>query len=78
LTTTDGVSGDRSDEDEGSVELEQNDGYVIQMPQNFRFALLKSISENNIDAYCDLPIFCTDGVVYSNKFLLSAASSFIK
>jgi hypothetical protein len=48
-----------------------------QMPQNFRFTLLKSMGDVT-ESFLDLPVFCRDGLAFSNKFLLAAASPLIK
>ena len=47
------------------------------MPQNFRFGLLKNLSDVS-QSFLDLPIFCRDGLAFANKFVLAAASSLIK
>ena len=54
---------------------------VIQSPEDYKRKLLEDMYENLInysENYSDLPIFCSDGVIWSNKLLLSAASQFIK
>ena len=65
---------------EGDV-AEESDNLVIQSPEDYKRKLLEDMYENLIkytENYSDLPIFCSDGVIWSNKLLLSAASPFIK
>ena len=60
---------------------EESENLVIQSPEDYKRKLLEDMYENLIkytENYSDLPIFCSDGVIWSNKLLLSAASPFIK
>ena len=60
---------------------EDEDGYVIQSADDYRKNLLENMYEHlakYAENYADLAIFCADGVVWSNKLLLSAASPYIK
>ena len=65
---------------EGDV-AEESENLVIQSPEDYKRKLLEYMYENLIkytENYSDLPIFCSDGVIWSNKLLLAAASPFIK
>ena len=66
---------------EGVDPTEESENLVIQSPEDYKRKLLEDMYENLIkytENYSDLPIFCSDGVIWSNKLLLSAASPFIK
>ena len=55
--------------------------YVIQPPDSYRREILEIIHTNlvkNSEKYADLAIFCSDGVAWTSKLILSSASPFVK
>ncbi len=56
-------------------------GYQIQSPENYRREMLDAFHKNLTEkgeGYADFPVFCNDGIVWSSKFILAAASPMIK
>ena len=64
-----------------AAEEEDDGAYNVQGPEDYKREMLINIYDHLMkyaENYSDLPIFCADGVVWSNKLLLSAASPYIK
>jgi hypothetical protein len=75
------------DDDGGGEDINEDDtefGYrtiQYQSPENYRREMLETFHWNLTrkgDRYADLAIFCSDGIAWSSKLLLSAASKFIR
>ena len=52
--------------------------YLLQTPSNYKMDLLHAIRSCVSDKLFDFPVFCADGVVWSNKLLLTAASKVVR
>lgn len=52
--------------------------YLLQTPTNYKMDLLQAIYQGVSDKTFDFPIFCQDGVIWSNKLLLTSVSTFVK
>ena len=64
----------------GSTVVGGQHSYIVQVQpaRNFKLDLLQSIWAEKCDALFDFPIFCQDGIAWSNLLILASISNQIK
>lgn len=66
-------------QEEEEQEEEEEVGYIIQSPENYKMSLLQTLQDETLtEPYCDLAIFCHDGVAWSSRLLMAASSPMMK
>ena len=77
----------RADAFTTSVEGDEDAFCLIQFPENYKLTLLQSMfdssggkhgSAGGMNNFYDLAVFCSDGVAWTSKLLIAAASSMVK
>ena len=62
-----------------TLEGDENVICVIQSPESYKLDLLqRMICDENMQKFADLVVFCSDGVAWTSRLLMSAASEMIR